>query len=60
MPEELGAREFLSRKICMSDLGKIWYNMHAHMDNVFQCDVDEPGDARVRLKLRCVLPLAHV
>ena len=42
-PEE---QAFLHRKICMKDLGKIRYNMHAHRDNVYQ---DDPVEAAEEL-----------
>jgi phosphotriesterase-related protein len=51
LPEEISEKDFLTKKICMSDLGKIRYNMHAHLDNVFQSDVNEAIDEVLEFKL---------
>lgn len=46
-PEE---QAFLNRKICMQDLGKIRYNMHAHRDNCYQQDPVEAAEEVMEFK----------
>ncbi|HBP37506.1 MAG TPA: hypothetical protein DD640_01965 [Clostridiales bacterium] len=49
-PEELSERAFMNRKICMRDLGRIRYNMHKHIDNIVQMDVDEAIEETLEFK----------
>ena len=49
-PEALSERDFIHRKICMKDLGRIRYNMHKHIDNIVQTDVDEAIEEAAEFK----------
>jgi phosphotriesterase-related protein len=39
-PEELSFREFIHQKVCIENLGKIFYNAHLNLDNIRQYNTD--------------------
>ena len=38
-PEELSKREFVHQKVCLENLGQIYYNAHQNLDNIQQYDL---------------------
>jgi phosphotriesterase-related protein len=39
-PEELSLRELVHQKVCLENLGQIYYNAHRNLDNIQQYSVD--------------------